>query len=310
MSAPGDGAIWTVGRADDAYPPQLGDLDGADDVEAAPRLLYACGRREVLGDLSLDESVTIVGSRRATSYGVAIAAGLASDLSSAGVTVVSGLAYGIDSAAHRGALDAGGTTVAVLAGGPEAAYPPSALSLYRRIVERGVVISERPPGSVPARWSFPVRNRIMAALAKVTVVVEAAQRSGSTVTARQANAIDRTVGAVPGPVNSRASSGTNELIRDGVHCITCAEDVLDLLYGVGARSVSRTGPPLEPELERVLLAVEAGAGSPDAVAVATGLEGREVAIALTRLELVGYVASGPTGLYARTALQAPSTIPP
>jgi DNA processing protein len=301
--------VWRVSRDEDAFPPQLIDLDRAGDVEDAPDLLYGCGQTGALAALDIGETVTIVGSRRATAYGTAIATGLARDLASAGVTIVSGLAYGIDSAAHRGALDAGGTTVAVLAGGPDVAQPPSSLALYRRIASSGAVISERAPGAIIGPRSFPVRNRIMAALAKVTVVVEAAQRSGSTVTARQAEAIGRTVGAVPGPVTSRASSGTNELIRDGALCVTSAEDVLDLLYGVGARFVSRTGPPLEPELERVLLAVESGAGSPDAVAAATDLGGREVAIALTRLELVGYVASGPTGLYARTALQAPSTIP-
>jgi DNA processing protein len=302
--------VWRVSRDEKAYPRQLIDLDDAADVDDAPRALYGCGRVEALEALVMGETVTIVGSRRATAYGRAIATGLARDLAAAGVTVVSGLAYGIDSAAHRGALDAGGTTIAVLAGGPDVAQPPSSLGLYRRIAGSGAVISEQPPGATVRAWSFPVRNRIMAALAKVTVVVEATQRSGSTVTARQAVEIGRTLGAVPGPVTSRASSGTNELIRDGALCVTGTEDVLDLLYGVGAKSVSRTGPPLEPELERALSAVEAGAGSPDAVAAASGLGGREVAIALTRLELVGYVASGPTGLYVRTALEAPSTIPP
>jgi DNA processing protein len=150
-----------------------------------------------------------------------------------------------------------------------------------------------------------VRNRIMAALAEVTVVVEAAIRSGSTSTANRANLLGRAVGAVPGPVTSRLSAGTIDLIRDGAHVVTCAEDVLDLLHGVGAARRPRAGPPLDPELGPVLAAVEAGATSPDAVAAATGLGGREVSLALTRLELVGYVASGPAGAYLRTALAAP-----
>ena len=302
--------VWTVHRGEAAYPPALADLDHVASVEPAPDVLYGCGRRAELEGLDTDETVTIVGSRRATSYGIETATALARDLASVGVTVVSGMAYGIDAAAHRGALAAGGQTIAVLAGGPDVAYPPSGRGLYGRIVESGAVISECPPGTIPQRWSFPVRNRIMAALAKVTVVVEAALPSGSTLTANKASDIGRTVGAVPGPVNSRASAGTNQLIRDGADWITGPEDVLDLLYGLGARSLDRTGPPLEPELDRALEAVEAGAGSPDAVAAATGLGGREVAIALTRLELLGYLTSGSVGTYARSALQTPSTIHP
>ena len=144
----------------------------------------------------------------------------------------------------------------------------------------------------------------MAAVAPITIVVEAAEASGSAITARSALALGRTVGAVPGPVTSRVSAGTTALLRDGAAPIATAEDVLDLLYGVGARA-ARSGPTLDPELEPVLAAVEGGAQSADSVALATGLGGREVAVAVTRLELIGYLASTATGLYERTTLRVP-----
>ena len=298
--------VWAICRHEPKYPRQLLDLDEVDELEDAPPVLFGCGQADALASAEPRATATIVGSRRATPYGVTVAADLGRDLASAGLIVVSGLAYGVDAAAHRGALEAGGTTIAVLAGGPDVVYPRRAAATYRRILEQGAAISERPPGTVPERWSFPTRNRIMAALAEVTVVVEAAQPSGSTVTAGHATKLGRTVGAVPGPITSRVSAGTNRLLGDGAHLVAGAEDVLDLLYGVGAWGSRRVGPPLDAELEPVLAAVEAGAGSPDAVAAAIGLGGREVAIALTRLELLGYLRSGPTGLYSRAALELPS----
>jgi DNA processing protein len=298
--------VWTVRRGDEGYPPQLADLDERPEgLEPAPGVVYGRGQVEALAPLRRGDAVTIVGSRRASGYGIAVARRLAAELAQAGVAIVSGLAYGIDSAAHAGALEADGVTVAVLAGGPDVVYPRSAASLYRRILVRGAAISERVPGTVPERWSFPTRNRIMAALAPITVVVEAADASGSAITARNALALGRTVGAVPGPVTSRVSAGTTALLRDGAAPIAGAEDVLDLLYGVGARVAARRGPALDPELEPVLAAVEGGAQTADAVALASGLGGREVAVALTRLELVGYVQSTASGLYERTTLRVP-----
>ena len=298
--------VWTLEREDDRYPPALADLDEhPEGVDPAPAILYGCGRLEALGPLARGDAVTIVGSRRASGYGIGVARRLAADLASAGVAVVSGLAYGIDSAAHSGALEAKGVTVAVLAGGLDVVYPRSAASLYRALVRTGAAISERTPGTVPERWAFPTRNRIMAAVAPITIVVEAAEASGSAITARSALALGRTVGAVPGPVTSRVSAGTTALLRDGAAPIATAEDVLDLLYGVGARGAARSGPTLDPELEPVLAAVEGGAQSADSVALATGLGGREVAVAVTRLELIGYLASTATGLYERTTLRVP-----
>jgi DNA processing protein len=300
------GGAWTVCRHEPAYPAQLADLDHVAGLEDSPPVLFGCGRRAALVAAERRATATIVGARRATPYGIAVATRLARDLAAAGLVVVSGLAHGIDAAAHRGALEAGGTTIAVLAGGPDVVYPPRAARAYERIAASGAVISERPPGDVPARWSFPVRNRIMAALAEITIVVEAAQPSGSTVTADRAIKLGRTVGAVPGPVTSRVSEGTNALLRDGAEMITRAEDALDCLYGVGAASPRRHGPAFDPELEPVLGAVEGGASTPDAVAAATAIGGRDVAVALTRLELLGYLESAATGLYSRTALERPA----
>jgi DNA processing protein len=174
--------------------------------------------------------VAVVGSRRATSYGREVARELGRDLAREHVVVVSGLAFGIDGCAHRGALEAG-TTVAVLGCGPDIAYPASHRSLWRQVAERGLVLSELSPGAGPWRWTFPARNRIVAGLCGMTVVVEAAWRSGSMITANLAADLGRELGAVPGPVSSRASAGTNELLAGGACVVRDASDVLEVLDG-------------------------------------------------------------------------------
>ena len=189
---------------------------------------------------------------------MAVAEGLGCLLATAGVTVISGMAWGIDAAAHRGALAGGGTTIAVLGGGPDVVYPAGGRPLYRRIVERGAAISEWPGGEKPAKWRFPARNRLMAALSQITVVVEGAERSGSLITAREAAGLGRTVGAVPGPVNSWLSAGPNHLLADGAMVVRDAQDVMDSMFGVGVRSARRCGPELEPELGAALATVEQG----------------------------------------------------
>ena len=189
--------------------------------------------------------MTIVGARRATSYGREIARELGRELAAAGMVVVSGLAFGIDGCAHRGALDAG-RTIAVLGCGPDVAYPASHRTLWRRICEAGLVISELPPGATPWRWTFPARNRIMAALAGMTVVVEAATRSGSLITTDLAADLGRDLGAVPGPVTSRASAGPNALLASGAHVIRDAQDVLDAMLGPGRRPLGPQRPRPRP----------------------------------------------------------------
>lgn len=216
---------WAVCRHSGRFPGALRALD------AAPRALVGRGDPAVLDVCHADRTVAIVGSRQATSYGRQVARTLASELADAGVLVASGLAFGIDACAHRGALDAGGPTVAVLGCGPDTAYPAAHRGLWRAITEQGAVVSELPPGATPWRWTFPARNRIVAGLAGMTVVIEAAARSGSLVTARLAREVGRELGAVPGPVTSRPSSGPNQLLCDGAHPIRGAEDVMAVLRG-------------------------------------------------------------------------------
>ena len=253
--------------------------------------------------------MTVVGSRRATSYGREIARDLGRELASTGIVVVSGLAFGIDACAHRGALEAG-RTIAVLGCGPDVAYPAAHRSLWRRIGETDLVISELPPGAAPWRWTFPARNRIMAALAGMTVVVEAAARSGSLITADLAAELGRDLGAVPGPVNSRASAGPNNLLAGGACLVRDAQDVLDALLGPGARRLDRTGPSLDPALAAALTAIESGASTCDAVASSLDLPGPEAAAALARLELLGYLTCSTMGIYTRTMQSPPGASAP
>jgi DNA processing protein len=291
---------WATCRHDDDYPASLHDAaDG-------PWSIVARGDRSLLDGLEPFGAVTIVGSRRATSYGREIARQLGRELAAAGMVVVSGLAFGIDGCAHRGALDAG-RTIAVLGCGPDVAYPASHRSLWRRICEEGLVLSELPPGAPPWRWTFPARNRIMAALAGMTVVVEAATRSGSLITAEQAADLGRDLGAVPGPVTSRVSAGPNELLAGGACVVRDAQDVLDAMLGAGSRRIERCGLPLDDTLAAVLAAVEAGGGTGDAVAAGLGVSAADAATALSRLELLGYVSCSAMGVYSRTLLAPPSS---
>jgi len=290
---------WATCMHDAGYPQALHDANDA------PRALVGKGDPERLAELGRDGAVTVVGARRASGYGRQVARELGHDLAVAGISVVSGMAYGIDGAAHRGAVEVG-PTIAVLGSGADVAYPAAHRGLHRRIVAEGVVVSELAPGMTPWRWTFPARNRIMAALARLTIVVEGAARSGSLITAQQASDLGRDVGAVPGPVTSRASAGPNELLAGGAHVIRGAQDVLDLMLGPGVAEVRRTGPPLEPDLAASLRALERGRVSPDALAADLGLSGPAAAAALTQLELLGYVECSPLGRYARTLLQPPS----
>ncbi|MEV7630959.1 DNA-processing protein DprA [Microbacterium sp. NPDC089318] len=206
---------------DELWPQGLNDLDAHQ-----PVLLWARGAPEVL---RADSAVAIVGARAATGYGESIAAEIAGDLASSGTLVVSGGAYGIDGAAHRAALGAGGATTAFLAGGVDRAYPIGHQQLFDRIREAGVVLSEVPCGSAPTKWRFLARNRLIAAASMATVVVEAGWRSGTLNTAGHASSLGRPLGAVPGPVTSAASAGCHRLLREfDAVCITSAQDVREL----------------------------------------------------------------------------------
>lgn len=228
------GARVVVPRDPD-WPPALNDLDGVRSSQGWGGRPVALWARGCLDPAAVGvRSVAIVGSREATAYGATVAADLAADLAESGWAVVSGGAYGIDGAAHRGALAAAGPTVAVLAGGIDMAYPRGNSALLDRISEEGLLLSESPPGTAPTRRAFLIRNRLIAALAPGTVVVEAALRSGALNTASWANACLRVVMAVPGPVTSPLSAGTHRLLRDAeAVLVTQAADVLAALGPLG-----------------------------------------------------------------------------
>lgn len=294
-------SVGALCRHGGGYPEVLLDLDDP------PAALFTVGDPGALLDRP-GPAVALVGTRNPSPYGLEMAYELGRGLGVAGVTVVSGLALGIDAAAHRGCLDAAGPAVAVLAGGPDVPYPMTNRRLYERIRARGALVSELPPGQRAYRWAFPARNRIMAGLAAMTVVVEAADPSGSLITSVFAADLGRTVAAVPGRVTSRFSAGSNRLLADGARLVTCAQDVLDELYGVGGSAgVVAAGPraaadpePADPIAERVLDAVEAGLGI-DGVCEHAGLPAREARTLLARLEAAGRLRSDGLGGYRRTA---------
>lgn len=299
-----EAGCWAVCRHGDGFPEGL--RDGAD----APVCLMGAGCGFELGEVTMAGTVTVVGARRATGYGLEVARTLGAQLAAAGLVVVSGLALGIDGAVHRGAVERG-RTLAVLAGGPDRPYPASHARLYRRVQERGMVVSELPPGTRPWRWGFPARNRIMAALSQMTVVVEAARRSGSLITAEMAADAGREVGAVPGPVTAGPSVGSNELIAGGAALVRDGADVFDRLADFG-RPLPR--PPSGPEVRvgdgPVLDAVEHGLRLVDSIAAAAGKPVAETAAALARLEIAAYVTCSLTGEYGRTGLARADTYDP
>ena len=282
-------------RHDPQYPTRLADLPDA------PAVLFVAGSLDRLSQLAgrdLDDgprAVAIVGTRRASADALQIARGLGRGLASAGVCVVSGMALGVDAAAHEGALEGGGATVAVLACGPDVPYPRSKTALHRRIATAGCVVSEMPPGCPPVRWGFPARNRIIAALGAMTIVVEAAERSGSLITAEVAADLGREVAAVPGAVTSWRAAGANALLRDGATLIRDARDVLDSVVGHG---VVAAPPP--PELPRPLQTVlDEVAGGRDTLAALTPrpADAAPALAALTELELLGRLARAAGGRY-------------
>jgi DNA processing protein len=294
--------VFALCRHSLAFPPLLLELDDP------PAVLFGLGPVEAFGALREEPAVAIVGTRNPSPYGTEVAHTLGRGLGAAGVPVVSGLALGIDATSHRGCLDADGVPIAVLACGPDVVYPRRHRRLHRRVREAGVVLSELPPGTQPFRWSFPARNRIMAGLARMTVVVEAADPSGSLITTDFARDLGRSVAAVPGRVTSRVARGTNGLLKDGAVPVTGAEDVLDELFGVGMRPVpsSETAPvePDDPRLARVLEAAER-LGSVAAIAEAVNLSSADTRAALGRLEAEGYLVRRDLGGWERVLSPSP-----
>lgn len=228
---------------------------GLDQLDDPPICLYVRGS---VGLGAVEGSVAVVGSRAATSYGLHVAADLAEGLVGRGVTVVSGAAFGVDAAAHRGALAGGGPTVAVLARGLDRAYPQAHEGLLRAVGTQGAVVSELPPGWAPYRQRFLARNRIIAAMSVGTVVVEAGLRSGALSTARAARRLNRHVAAVPGPVTSVQSAGCHQLLREtDATLVTDTAEVLDLMgrLGLDAAEPARAPETAESELDPVARSV-------------------------------------------------------
>lgn len=270
-------ALRWVGRSDSDFPPLLHA------IHDPPPGLFLRGE----GDVSLlsRPAVAVVGARACSGYGANVARGLGRALAAAGLVVVSGLARGVDGEAHRGALDAGGATVAVLGCGIDRDYPAAHRELAARICTcGGLIVAEYPPGVVPAPWRFPARNRIVAGLCSATIVVEARERSGALITADLALDDGRDVFAVPGEITSKLSQGANALLRVGAIPLTRVEDVLEHL-GVEAPVAGRT--PIGEAAETVLARLAEGAASADELVRATGLDAGAVAAALVELELAG-----------------------
>jgi DNA processing protein len=254
-----------------------------------PAALFVRGDLSVLGA----RRVGIVGTRNATSTGRQIAGMLGRDLAGAGVGVVSGLARGIDGAAHRGALAAGsGRPVAVVGNGPDAPYPREHAALWDEVCARGVLLSEWPPGTVPEAFRFPLRNRILAALSEVLVVVESRERGGSLITAQAAIERSIDVMAVPGSIRNRAAAGTNQLLRDGAAPVTSADDVLVALGLDTRRATSAAYDPRPLPRGTDAAVLDRCRRDPctlDEVVVDTALSISDAAMALARLERAGWV---------------------
>ena len=286
---------FVVTLADKAYPPALLEITDP------PAVLYAAGRVELLARACL----AIVGSRNATAQGEANAQMFARSLSESGMTIVSGLALGIDAAAHRGGLAGPGSTIAVLGTGVDVIYPRRNEALALEIAQRGLLVSEFPLGTGPAQHHFPRRNRLISGLSRGCLVVEAAAASGSLITARAAADQGREVFAIPGSIHSPLSKGCHALIKTGAKLVESAEDVLGELSPfsrLGSASTTRTTPatPASPEEEAALLAhMGHDPVDVDLLCTRAGLSAEQVSSELLRLELDGRVTALPGGLYQR-----------
>jgi DNA processing protein len=273
--------IVPVGSPD--YPPLLAEIPDA------PIVLYRLGAGAVAGC-----AVAVVGSRAPTAPGRSFARELSADLAESGAAVVSGMARGIDASAHEGALEGGGTTVAVLGCGVDVVYPPESRALRDRIAARGEVLSEYPPGTAPAAWRFPARNRIVSGMCRAVVVAEAARRSGALITARLALEQGREVLAVPGSPWFPQTAGGNALLRDGAAPATCAADVL--------RAAGREPAPDPSTPEgRVLLALRRRR-TPDRLSAALGMPVPQLLQLLFRLERMNFVRKEAGNWYIRVSV--------
>ena len=275
--------VFCVRRGEPGYPERLSDLPDP------PDQLWA------IGDIALLDLPTaaVVGTRRSTTHGERLTRELVSALVRAGAVVISGMARGIDGVAHRAAMDAGGKTIAVLATGVDIAYPPSHRSLHRRIADEGLLLAEYPPGAHSHKGAFLERNRLIAALARVTIVTEAPIKSGALRTAEAAMEINRQAAALPGPIDIPQSAGCNNLIGTGAHIITCIADALTLM-----RLTPRIHHPSEhanADEASVWEALRSGAADLDTLCAQSGLPVQRCLAAVTALELRGEIECELTG---------------
>ena len=288
----------------DIHPVTLLDPDYPENlryVADPPPVLFTRGR---LTDLD-QSAVALVGTRRASPYGRTVAERLASDLAQAQVTVVSGLARGVDTSAHNAALLAGGRTIAVLGNGLDQVYPPSNAGLARKIVEAnaGALVSEFAPGIPPDAVNFPRRNRIISGLSLLTVIVEAGERSGALITADFALEQGRDVLAVPGSILSPTCAGSNQLLRQGATPVTCADDILELLESAHSSALSRMArhvPELAPEESTVWRALSPEPHHVDELARGLDMSSGELSATLAMLELKGLARQVGSMLYTRS----------
>ncbi|MEV6381421.1 DNA-processing protein DprA [Streptomyces sp. NPDC051773] len=283
-----DAGVRFLVPGDGEWPGQLDDLG-----DGRPVGLWVRGAANVR--MWALRSVAVVGARACTEYGAHMAATLGAGLAERGWVVVSGGAYGVDGAAHRGVLGAGGATVAVLACGVDRPYPRGHVQLIGRIAEQGLVVGELPPGEHPTPSRFILRNRVIAALTRGTVVVEAAHRSGALVTARAAQRLGRFTMGVPGPATSALSAGVHDLLRGDAILVSDAAEVVELVGDMGELAPDRRGPVLprdllEPDARQVLAALPArGAAAPEEVARCAGTTVDDAVGRLYELRALGYV---------------------
>lgn len=294
--------VEVLALGQDGYPPALATIPGA------PLLLFAQGRI-----LPADaRAVALVGTRHPDAYGKKVTKQLAGDLARAGVVVVSGLARGIDGLAHQAALDAGGRTLAVLAGGLASIYPPEHRDLARRVTDAGALITEGTMLTEPTKWRFPARNRIISGLSGVVVIVQAPADSGALITAEHAADQGRTVLAVPGPIDGKEHAGCHRLIREGAALCRSVEDILEELDGVSAVAtaakqrveVEKPAPPAEPpalddQQRRVWECLADGPRGGDELARLSGLNVGQLASVLLGLEMRKVIRRLPGNRYER-----------
>lgn len=276
--------------AGSAYPEALMDLCDP------PCILYAKGNI----DLLQKDCLTIVGTRRHTRYGKSVTASLAGELAAAGLVIVSGLAEGLDAVAHRAALDAGGGTIAVVGNGLDVHYPAINADLQDEIAEKGLLLSENPPGKRANKGSFPVRNRILAALSRGTLITEAGEKSGAMLTAGMAVDCGRELFVVPGNIDSPASYATNRLLRTSAEIVLEAQDVLDRL-GVAVPEkvvIIEEIPALSNEEQTIVDFIRQEPQSMDELVVLTGFSAAKLNSLLTRLQLKGIIDQSAGRMYA------------